>query len=29
VAGIDDLQADWRQVADEIVGFIRAGMEHS
>lgn len=28
VAGVDDLQADWRQVADEVVGFMKAGMEH-
>jgi len=27
VARIDDLQADWDQVADEIVGFVKAGLE--
>ena len=29
VAHIDDLQADWNQVADEIVGFIKAGLERA
>ena len=27
VARIDDLQADWNEVADEIVGFVKAGLE--
>jgi len=27
VARIDDLQADWKEVAEEIVGFIKAGLE--
>ena len=29
VAHIDDLQADWDQVADEVVGFVKAGLERA